>query len=168
MRFPSTNTASLSLTTPHAYSNLAILAAGYNAASNGTGTVVINFVDGSQSAPLAYNAFDWGTGTSHFAISNLGRNFDSGPSGTAFNYNKPVPFGMYETDIDLAALGLNGIPISSLTFNGGTVSDQPGVPNHGPDTGIFAVSGVAVAEPSTLLLASAAVLVALLARRQTW
>jgi PEP-CTERM motif len=80
----------------------------------------------------------------------------------------PVPFGMYETDIDLAALGLNGIPISSLTFTGGTVSDQPGVPNHGPDTGIFAVSGVAVPEPSTLLLAGSSVLAALIARRRVW
>jgi hypothetical protein len=66
MRFPSANTASLALTAPRAYSSLAILAAGYNAASNGTGTVIVNFVDGSHSAPLSYNAFDWGTGTSHF------------------------------------------------------------------------------------------------------
>lgn len=161
MRYPSGNTGTLSVVTPHAFSNLAILASGYNAASNGTGTVVIDFQDGTHSAPLSYNAFDWGTGASHVAIGGLGRNSNSS-AGTAFVYNKPVSFGMYETDLDLVALNLNLKPIVSFTFVGGTVSDQPGVPNHGPYTGIFAVSGVPVPEPSTLALAAVGALAAML------
>jgi hypothetical protein len=153
MRYPSSNTGSLSLATPRAYNSLAILAAAYNSAAAGMGTVVINFTDGSHSAPLSYNAFDWGFGPSNVAIGGLGRNFDSG-NGTAFNYNQPVPFGLFETDLNLAALGLNVTPISSLTFTGGIVSDQPGVPNHGPSTSIFAVSGSSVPEPSSVIRAA--------------
>ncbi len=152
LRFPNANSGTLSLLTPARYSNLAILAAGYNASSSGQGTVTIDFADGSQSPPLVYDAFDWGTGQSNIAIGDRGRNFDSGSDGKAFHYNKPVPFALYETDIDLLALGLSAKPISNLLFTGGTVSDQPGVPNHGPSTSIFAVSGTAVPEPCSLSL----------------
>jgi hypothetical protein len=152
LQYPAANTGTLSFVTPSRYRTLAILSAGYNAASNGLGSFVINFSDGSQSSPLNYNAFDWGFGQSNIAIDGRGRNFNSGGDGKAFNYNQPVPFKLFETDVDLVALGLNGHLVSSLTFSGGTISDQPGVPNHGPWTTIFAVSGVTVPEPSTSLL----------------
>jgi hypothetical protein len=146
LRYPNANSGTLSFLTPARYSNLAILAAGYNASSNEVGTVTINFADGSQSQPLVYDAFDWGTGQSNIAIGNRGRNFDSGSDGKAFNYNKPVPFALYETDFDLLALGLSTKPISSLLFTGGTVSAQR------PSTSIFAVSGTAIPEPNSLSL----------------
>jgi hypothetical protein len=152
MRYSSSNTGTLHFVTPGAYNTLAILASGYNASPTDQGTFVINFTDGTSSQPLPYNAFDWGFGQSNIALGDRGRNYDSGPDGTSFNYNKPVPFAMYETDLNLAALGLNTKPISSLFFTGGTVSDQPGVPNHGPSTSIFGVSGVAVPEPGCMAL----------------
>jgi hypothetical protein len=152
MQYPSSNSGTLTFTTPSRYQTLSLLAAGYNAASNGVGTVVINFTDGTHSQPLNYIASDWGFGTTNIAIDGRGRNFNRGSDGKAFNYNQPVPFKLYETDLDLNALGLSALPISSLTFTGGTISDQPGVPNHGPLTTIFAVSGTSVPEPNALAL----------------
>jgi hypothetical protein len=152
MQYPSSNSGTLAFTTPSRYQTLSLLSAGYNAASNGVGTVVINFTDGSHSQPLNYIASDWGFGTTNIAIDGRGRNFDRGSDGKAFNYNQPVPFKLYETDLDLNVLGLSALPISGLTFTGGTVSDQPGVPNHGPLTTIFAVSGASVPEPNALTL----------------
>jgi hypothetical protein len=152
MQYPSSNSGTLAFTAPSRYQTLSLLSAGYNAASNGVGTVVINFTDGSHSQPLNYIASDWGFGTTNIAIDGRGRNFDRGSDGKAFNYNQPVPFKLYETDLDLNALGLSALPISGLTFTGGTVSDQPGAANHGPFTTIFAVSGTSVPEPNALTL----------------
>jgi hypothetical protein len=148
LKYPSSNTGTLSFATPKAYNTLAILAAGYNAAPGSTGTVIINFADSTQSQSLLYNAFDWGFGQTNFALSDKGRNFNNGPSGTEFHYNKPVPFAMYETDLDLAALGLNAKPISSLTFTG-----IIGTTNF-PHASIFAVSATAVPEPSSIVVAA--------------
>jgi hypothetical protein len=146
---PATNT--LTLATPAAYSSLAILAASGSAFDLNMGTLRINFTDGTSSGLLLYNAFDWNASTAgvtpFVALGDVGRNFDVGPTGTSFTYFRSTPLGyaLYETDIDLAALGLDNRRVQSITFTlagGGAFS-----------TGIFAVSGAAaVPEPSALAL----------------
>jgi hypothetical protein len=151
------NTGTMQMAEQASYESLAILASGYNASSTDLGSVVLNFADGSHSGAISYNAFDWGFGATNVALGGKGRNSDVGGDGRAFNYNRPVPFATYETDLDLVALGFADKPIQSLTFTGGTVSDQPGVPGHGPSTSIFAVSGSggrtsSVPEPGSLAM----------------
>src|SRR5439155_8373625 len=101
----------------------AILATSGN--GGGTSTAVLNFAGGTTST-ITYNATDWNQNSSPAgpaALGNLGRNTGIGATGTSFTYGKNVPFAFYETDINLAALGLSGLTLNSITFNGrsGTV-----------------------------------------------
>ena len=158
------NIETLTLATPAAYRSLSVLAASGNAKPNDTSTFVLHFVDGSASAPLVFDAFDWGTGQSNIAIGGKGRNYDIGGSGRDFHYNQPVPFAMYETDINLQALGYGSKAIQSLTFTG---LPDTGTVYH-PRTNVFAISGAAVPEPSgfALLTVGVASAIGLLARRK--
>jgi hypothetical protein len=61
----------------------------------------------------------------------------------------PHPYAMYETDIDLAALGLSAKAIESITFDRAQAAFI---------TGVFGVSGVAVPEPGALFLSILGVL----------
>ena len=108
--------------------------------------LTLNFA-GGVTANITYNATDWNqnsTPRGPAAIGNLGRNENVGATGTSFTYGKPVPFALYETDINLASLGLQNLTLQSVTFNGlaGTAAV----------TGIFALSAGPVPEPSTLAL----------------
>jgi hypothetical protein len=142
----------LSLVNPGAFNSLAILASSGGAFALSKGPVTLNFADGTT-ATFSYNAFDWNQntpGASPFvALGGLARNFNVGPNGTSFVYDNVVPFALYETTIDLAALGLNNKTLDSLTFG------PAAVPNG---SGIFAVSGdpaavqAAIPEPATLAL----------------
>jgi hypothetical protein len=144
---PPTNT--LALVNPAPYSSLAVLAASGSAFAATVGTLTVNFADGTSSGPLVYNAFDWNASTAgvtpFVALGDVGRNLDIGPTGTSFTYFRSTPLGyaLYETDIDLAALGLDNRPIQSITFNRADPAFS---------TGVFAVSGVGVPEPSALTL----------------
>jgi len=144
----------LTLTTPSRYANLAILAS--SGSGGGQGTFKLNFDDGTSSQLILFDAFDWnqetpGAGPS-VALGNLGRNGNIGVDGKGFVYDKPVPFALYETDINLIPLGLSDKTITSITFN---------KPDGSFITGIFAVSGT-VPEPGSLALCGAG-LVGLLA-----
>jgi hypothetical protein len=147
---PASNT--LTLATPGTYSSLSILAASGSSFGLTTGTLVLHFTDGTSSSLLSYNAFDWSAVTAgvgpFVALGGVARNFDVGTNGTGFIYYRPhePPYALYETDINLAALGLAGRDLQSITFNEATGPSGVG------STGIFAVSGVAVPEPSTLAL----------------
>jgi hypothetical protein len=153
--------ATLTLTTPGQFSSLAVLASSGAAFGMGSGTLTLNFSDGTHSQPVSYDASDWNISfgnPAHVALGPLGRN-------NAVNANISLPSGsnllldpgdtqsyvLYETDINLAALGLNGKPLASITFTPATNAPDPAA-----ITGVFAVSGVevgvAVPEPGSLAL----------------
>jgi sugar lactone lactonase YvrE len=124
----------LNLSAAAAYDSLSILAASAN--GGGNGSLVLGFNDGSSSPALAFNATDWYV-IAGGALAQFGRIY-CGYFNAFYtdDYTGPAP-NLYQTTIDLNALGLNTQPISSVTFT---------MPN-GPDTttntttGIFALSG---------------------------
>lgn len=140
LHYPDRNTAALTLASPAQYRSLAILASGTNTNSTAEGSVILNFADGTHSDPLIYAAYNWGTTGPATAIGNIGRSNDVGYTGRAYVYDRSVPFGLYETDLDLRALGLDTKTLASLTFSGQTQSDS--TYDSTTFTNIFAVSGV--------------------------
>ena len=121
-------TGTLALPAPAPYRSLAILAA--SGTGRGTGTLSLNFVGGTSVSNLSFVALDWYDSSTNLALAGLGRRDSAQPppgygvSGTGF--------GFFETDIDLAALGLDRQVLKSITFS------KPANPLV---TGIFAVSG---------------------------
>jgi sugar lactone lactonase YvrE len=125
----------LTLSTAAAFDSLSILAASAN--GGGNGSFVLEFSDGSSSPPLSFLATDW-----YFiaasALTHFGRIY-CGYYNAFYtdDYPGPAP-NLYQTTIDLDALGLNAKPVAAVTFT---------MPN-GPDTtantttGIFALSGL--------------------------
>ena len=132
------NTGTLSLVTPQAYDSLVILASSAN--GGGSGSLVINFADGSSSPTFNFNAQDWFGSTANVALRGFGR-LDLN-SGLFTENNGSGNPNLYQTTINLAALGLNQ-PVSSIAFT---------KPNIGgsQDTGIFAISG-SLMPPQTVI-----------------
>ena len=118
------------------YRVLSVLACAYSAGHDSTGTLTLDFADGSQSAPIQYNTFDWCTGQSNEAVADLGRN-EGVRHGSGFIYVNDPSASLFETDINLQKLNLTGKPIKSITFQG----TGDGLSHHS-STNIFAVSGV--------------------------
>jgi hypothetical protein len=108
-----------------------------------------------SSGPLSYDASDWNqhfaADASHIALGPVSLNGDIGSDGKGFTYNSgDVNFVLYETDIDLAALGLDTEVLDSITFTSASNAPDPFA-----ITGVFAVSGVADApEPASLTVLS--------------
>ncbi len=131
----------LTLTTPTAYDNIAILSASANAVAPGAVlTATLNFADGSTAALNPFTVYDWSKfvgNTSQMALPNaVDRSTSSGgPEGTTFvpDANSGQYYEMYETDFNLAALGYSNQAITSISFS---------APSSG-DVGIFALSGAA-------------------------
>jgi hypothetical protein len=148
---PVITSCTLSLATPARYSSLAILAT----SGFGSGTLTLNFTDGSTSGPYSYDAPDWnifvGNDMAKVALGPVGRNGDVGSNGLGFVFDGAPDYVMYETDLNLTAQGLDGKVLQSITF---TSASNP--PDPFAITGVFAVSGVgvgqAVPEPTTLTL----------------
>jgi hypothetical protein len=150
--------ATLTLTTPGQYSSLAVLATTGAAFGPGSGTLTLHFSTGPDAGPFSYDAPDWVlTNAPDLAFGPFGRNEAIG-NGTGFLYlpSNGSIFGLFETDLNLAALGLDTRTLTSITFTPAT-----NAPNPGGITGVFAVSGVAVPsvtpgagvpEPGTLAL----------------
>jgi hypothetical protein len=124
----------LNLSTAAAFDSLSILAASAN--GGGNGSCVLEFSDGSSSPPLSFQATDWYV-IAAGALTHFGRIYCG-----YFNFFYTDDFSgaapnLYQTTIDLDALGLNAKPVAAVTFT------MP----HGPDTtantatGIFALSG---------------------------
>jgi len=120
----------LTLVTPGPYRSLAILASSAGQSGNTT-KLELRFSDGTSVTNLSYVARDWSTPEpANLAISGLGRYQTlEAPAGYQ---NLGRGFGMYETDIDLAALGLERKFLTELTFTKA---------NDALVTGIFVVSG---------------------------
>jgi len=126
--YPSSGT--LTLVIPTVYDSISVLACSAN--GGGTGTFVLDFTNGTHSQVFGFNAQDWFTTTPNVAIHGFGRlklgaGFYAEDNGT----NNP---NLYQTTINLAALGLNQ-PIASITFT------KPAGAGAQLTCGIFAVSG---------------------------
>jgi len=133
--------ATLTLALPQAYNYLDVLACSANAVGT-AGTLVLNFTNGTHSPALTFNAPDWFANTTNSAIQGidrlkLGSSFGPGNDGAS----NP---DLYQTTIDLAALGLNQ-PVSSITFT------KPSNAGSTQTVGVFAVSGAAVPGPANIV-----------------
>jgi len=121
------SSATLILTTPQAYQTISILACSAN--GSGLGTFVLNFTNGTHSQVFTFNAQDWFSTTANAAIQGFGR-LKLGGSWNAEN-NGPTNPNMFQTTLNLAALGLNQ-NIASITFT---------KPASAAASSVFAVSG---------------------------
>jgi hypothetical protein len=152
-----TRVGTLTLTTPQAYSSLSILAAAANSHAS-QGYLYLHFADGTISPTLQFNNSDWFFQPNP-ALMGFGR-LDLGatkPENNGDSYPE-----LYQTTLDLAALGLASKPIASIYF---IDLHSSGFPQE--STGIFALSGTAVAEPGSLgLLLVGVALVAVLRRKR--
>jgi len=151
----SSSSGTLTFTTPGIYSSLSILAAAANSGAS-SGNLVIHFADASVSPTLQFNNSDWFFQPNP-AIQGFGRQ-DLG-SATPEDNGATFP-ELYQTTLNLAALGLNTKPIVSIDF-----IDLASDPRE--STGIFALSGALVPEPgSAALLVTGAALLTLTRRRK--
>jgi sugar lactone lactonase YvrE len=126
----------LSLSAPVAYDSLSILAASAN--GGGNGWLVIQFTDGSSSPPLGFLADDWYV-LAAGALTHFGRIYCGFyPGFYTDDYSGLAP-NLYQTTVDLDALGLNGRPVAAVTF---TMPNGFGTTTN-TRTGIFALSGTA-------------------------
>jgi alpha-mannosidase len=126
-----TGTLTFATAARRAYARLAIFAASTNAGQDSVGNLTITFTDGTTTSGLSYMAQDWFFHCGHNAICDLGRAYLPGDSFHNPDYDPRI----YQTTLDLTALGLDTKPIHSLTFevaSGG---------NSNRTTAIFAVSG---------------------------
>lgn len=129
----------LALSVPAQYKRLSIMAASSNASGTTTGTLTLNFTDSTTSSAITYNANDWFFVTTNNAINSIGR-VSTVTNGFETNGTDPR---LYQTVIDLTALGLSGKTLQSATFNFPST-----ITNVNSRTAIFAVSGEAVPEPA--------------------
>lgn len=130
--------ATLTLLTPRAYRSLVILACSAN--GDGLGTCVLNFTDGTHSPAYPFNAQDWFGTTANVAIQGFGR-LKLGGGFSAEDNGASNP-NLYQTTLNLAALGWDNKEIASLTFT------KPAGAGATQTVGIFAVSGtLAYREP---------------------
>lgn len=107
-----------------------------------SGYLVLNFADGSKSAPINLISLDWYVLShppiaGHFRSPDWGNHYTTN-SGTSFieGYNGVA---LHQTDINLLGLGCAGKSLVSITF----VGVNPASTSNRTTTGIFAVSGVA-------------------------
>ena len=121
------SSATLTLAAPEACQTISILATSAN--GGGGGTFVLNFTNGTHSQVFTFNAQDWFNNSANVAIQGFGR-LKLGGSWNAEN-NGPINPNIYQTTLNLAALGLNQ-SIASITFT---------KPASAAACAVFAVSG---------------------------
>jgi hypothetical protein len=122
-----TGTLTLGPAAQVAYEFLAVF--GSSAGGGGGGTAVVNFVDGTNSGNIPFNAQDWYNVTTNNALNNLGR---MNVSTSVLDETQPGNPRIYQSIIDLGALGFNNRAVSSITFT---------KPTAATSTAIMALSG---------------------------
>jgi uncharacterized repeat protein (TIGR03806 family) len=129
----------LILTTPATYESISLIANSASATPTSTGTLTVNFADGS-SFVTNYDAADWFF-NSGYALQGVDRiDIESGATGGG-----PTDPRFYQTTLNLSALlGASNRPIASLTFG-----EAEGV----GATAIYAVSGLAGPQTNVFTLA---------------
>jgi hypothetical protein len=159
--------ASVTLTvTPGRYRALHILAASATDGSSSprelgqSSDITLNFADGSVTLTSALIAFDWNVNAASLvsppsaatvlaaaALRGMDRNqlgsAQVSSSAVSIDTGFPTQFAMYETPLDLSALGSSGRELDSITFNDVNSSHSA--------TGVFAVDGTPTPEPGGLL-----------------
>ena len=149
--------ATLELAVPQAYTRLAIASASTFGAttpnqSYSYARLVLHFEDGTDSGPLKYLTLDWFDysqqhNASVMALAGLDYAYLNSPPGWLFGAGYGV--GLYETDLDLAAMGLAAKQLTAITFTGVTNN-----PTGNPETtAIFAISGEPAPSPALVNLA---------------
>ncbi len=140
--YNSPKSATLVLTSPQGFRSLSFLASSAN--GGGSGTVVLNFADGTKSQAFSFNAQDWFNTITNVALQGFGRL----KLGTTFSIedNGAANPNLYQTTLNLSALGFTR-PISSLTFS------NPANAGAQQNTAVFAVSGWPVPTPGWLAAA---------------
>jgi hypothetical protein len=145
----------LTLGTPGTYSSISILAAAANSGAS-MGNLVIHFADATVSPTLQFNNSDWFFQPNP-AIMGFGR-LDLGSTTPEDNGNSFPE--LYQTTLNLTALGLASKPIVSIDF-----TDLSSDPRE--STGIFALSGTLVPEPGSMVLSAVgAAMLAVLRRKK--
>ena len=133
-------TATITLNTPARYSTLSIL----DSSGNGTSTIdyTLHFVGGTATATGTFSSPDWYF-NSPVAYNAADRVSDNGAGGFSFDYRPTQGPWLYQENLPNTngTLYLSSI---SLTWDAGS-------PN-GSNSGIFALSGTAVPEPSTFVM----------------
>ncbi|PWU16345.1 MAG: hypothetical protein C5B50_13770 [Verrucomicrobia bacterium] len=124
--FPTTGT--LTLGSSQSYNSIAVLASSAN--GGGSGTLVLNFADGTHSQTFNFNDQDWFNNSANVALQGFGR-----LKLTTFSFEDPGSSNpnLYQTTINLAASGLNQ-PLASISFTNPPVGGNQ-------DSAIFAISG---------------------------
>jgi hypothetical protein len=149
------STGTLTLSTPAAYSSISVLAAAANSGAS-QGNLVIHFADSTISPTLQFNNSDWFFQPNP-AIQGYGR-LNLGSTTPEDNGNSYPE--LYQTTLNLAALGLAGKSIISIDFI--DLSTDPR-----ESTGVFALSGTLVPEPVGIgLLAVGTAALAVMRRRK--
>jgi hypothetical protein len=126
----------LTLSLPLAYKSLSVLAA--TAEGGGNGTMVLNFMDGTSSSAISFNAtnyFTTNSPSSGGALTRFGLLW-TGDDNEFYTVDRTTLYpSFYQTAINLESLGLYTKPISSITFT------MPGGLGTNAVTGVFALSG---------------------------
>ncbi len=112
------------------YDTMAIFASSSN--QGGLGTLVITFTDTSTSAPINLNAQDWFNVTTNNALNSLGRANLTSDTVEATTGSNPR---IYQTTIDMVALGLNNRNVQSISFT------KPAVGGAAQNTVVMGISG---------------------------
>jgi hypothetical protein len=150
----SSSSGTLTFGAPGLYSSISILAAAANSGAS-MGNLVIHFADATVSPTLQFNNSDWffqpNPAIMGFGRINLG--------GTSAEDNGASYPELYQTTLNLAALGLSGKAITSIDFTDLSSDGRE-------STGIFALSGTLVPEPGSVALLSLGAVMSLIYRRR--
>ncbi len=129
------SSGTLSVVSPAACDLLNILAVSAN--GGGTASCIIEFANGTVSAPLSYIASDWYDDPGAAAITHFGRIYCGSYDRFYTDDDSANDPNLYQTTLNLAAMGLNTQPITAVEF---FIPTGPNTTTN-TTTAIFALSG---------------------------